>query len=48
MAKDPRTSGDSRTSGAVVVTEQESSFTLSRGTRRTLTGLTAAGLGVDA
>ena len=48
MAKDPRTSADSRTSGAVVVTEQKSSFTLSRATRRTLAVMTAAGLGVDA
>jgi hypothetical protein len=48
MAKDPRASGDSHTSRAVVVTEQESSFTQSRATRWTLTVMTAAGLGVDA
>jgi len=48
MVGDSRSTGDSRTSGAVVVTDKKSSFTLSRSNRRLLTLMTAVGLGVDA
>jgi len=48
MANDSRTSGDARTSGAAVVTEKKSRFSLSRSSRRLLIVLTAVGLGIDA